>query len=123
MELQRRFVLANLGQFAGLRITALPDEAREKVNAVAYYLDALALLVEKGLVDSADIIQLLGGSIQRQYEALRPFIEREREERHEPIFMRGFEHLAALCTRRRGDEALEDPPEYAHLRRFVVSEP
>ena len=66
LELQRRFVLANLGQFAGLRITALPDEAREKVNAVAYYLDALALLVEKGLVDSADIIQLPGGSIERQ---------------------------------------------------------
>ncbi len=119
LEPQRYFVLNDLPK-TPVRISGLPGDARQKAVAVAYYLDNLGLLVEKGLVSPTDIIQLVGGSIQRQYEKLGPFIELERKARPEPIYMRGFEHLAALAQDQEPVRLAQAPAEFEHLRRYRV---
>lgn len=120
LEPERHYILNGLSQYrprSTWGIAALPPEDRNRVMKVAYYLDALAFLVDSRLIDEGYILKLLGGSIQRQYSALAPFIEGERGIRGESIFMLGFENLARLAK----DKAHERTPEsleYAHLRRF-----
>jgi hypothetical protein len=118
LEPQRYFVLNVMPSREVVPISGLREWDRQNVVVVAYYLDALALLADKGLVKESDIMQLLGGSIQRQYEALCPFIEKEREARKEEVYMRGFEHLAALAKRHEPIREQTSPPEYEHLLRF-----
>lgn len=118
LEPERRYVLRELKKFESSAATTglsdLPEEARTSATRVAYYLDGLGLLVSNELVDEKQITTFLGGAIERQWQALRPFIEAERRARPEPSFQRSFEHLAELA--RRSDQGAQS----ANLLRWTA---
>jgi hypothetical protein len=95
MEPARRLIIRELPKVPVAPLAELDDEFRVPATQVCFYLDALGLLVRRGLVDKDPVYSILGKPIERSWERLAPFIEAERARRDEKRYMRGFEDLAA----------------------------
>lgn len=96
---------------AGVR--GLPDEAKAAFYSVVYYYQSFANLAVFGLLDETLMVTVLRTRITSVWQAVRPFVERERELRGEGsggTYLSIFEELARL--------AAELPPE--HLRRRMA---
>ena len=96
---------------AGVR--GLPGEAKTAFYSVVYYYQSFANLAVFGLLDETLMVTVLRTRIVSVWQAVRPFVERERELRGEGgggTYMSIFEELAGT--------AAELPPE--HLRNWMT---
>lgn len=94
---------------AGVR--GLPDEAKSAFYSVVYYYQSFANLAVFGLLDESLLVTVLRTRIVSVWEAVRPFVERERELRGEGsggTYLSIFEEMARL--------AAELPPQHARER-------
>ncbi|WP_142212080.1 hypothetical protein [Streptomyces sp. SLBN-118] len=94
---------------AGVR--GLPGEAKTAFYSVVYYYQSFANLAVFGLLDETLMVTVLRTRIVSVWQAVRPFVERERELRGEGgggTYMSIFEELARL--------AAELPPEHVRNR-------
>ncbi|WP_329337992.1 hypothetical protein OG866_25030 [Streptomyces sp. NBC_00663] len=94
---------------AGVR--GLPAEPRAAFYSVVYYYQSFANLAVFGLLDETLLATVLRTRIVSVWQAVRPFVERERELRGEAgggTYMSIFEELARL--------AAELPPEHVRDR-------
>ena len=95
-EPDRRYVLRDLRHHkSSLGISELPEEARKPVVNVCHYLDHLGFLVHRKMIDLDAVAGLMGHSVLVCWDALEPYIERERERRPTPDYARYFEDLVA----------------------------
>ncbi|MGI5405119.1 DUF4760 domain-containing protein [Streptomyces sp. CA-135486] len=96
---------------AGVR--GLPGEAKTAFYSVVYYYQSFANLAVFGLLDETLMVTVLRTRIVSVWQAVRPFVERERELRGEGdggTYMSIFEELAR--------RAAELPPE--HVRNWMT---
>jgi hypothetical protein len=93
---------------AGVR--GLPGEAKAAVYSVVYYYQSFANLAVFGLLDDTLLVTVLRTRIVSVWQAVRPFVERERELRGEGggTYLSIFEELAR--------RAAELPPEHVRDR-------
>ncbi|WP_425563113.1 DUF4760 domain-containing protein [Microbispora amethystogenes] len=59
--------------------SALPDEARIAVNKVVGYFSGFGYFVYRGMAEESLVVPLIGYRASRAWDALEPFILRERE--------------------------------------------
>lgn len=88
-------------------VRGLPAEARAAFYSVVYYYQSFANLAVFGLLDETLMVTVLRTRIVSVWQAVQPFVERERELRGESgggNYMSIFEELARL--------AAELPPEH-----------
>lgn len=64
---------------AKLGISGLPDDAREAIYDIAYYYQTFALLILTRIVDEDVIMAFFHWRIVRVWEAIAPYVVRERE--------------------------------------------
>ncbi|NUO43281.1 MAG: hypothetical protein HOV82_14730, partial [Streptomyces sp.] len=92
-------------------VRGLPAEPRAAFYSVVYYYQSFANLAVFGLLDETLLATVLRTRIVSVWQAVRPFVERERELRGEAgggTYMSIFEELARL--------AAELPPEHVRER-------
>ncbi|MBE8473790.1 DUF4760 domain-containing protein [Streptomyces justiciae] len=92
-------------------VRGLPAEPRAAFYSVVYYYQSFANLAVFGLLDETLLATVLRTRIVSVWEAVRPFVERERELRGEAgggTYMSIFEELARL--------AADLPPEHVRAR-------
>ncbi|MEV6171585.1 hypothetical protein AB0L99_25590 [Streptomyces sp. NPDC051954] len=84
-------------------VRGLPDEAKAAFYSVVYYYQSFANLAVFGLLDETLLVTVLRTRIVSVWQAVRPFVERERELRGEgsggtylSIFEELARHAAAL---------------------------
>lgn len=82
---------------------SLPEDWRDSAYQVAYFFEYLGVLVAYELVPEDLVVDFSANLLRRSWEALDPFIRKEREYRREsatpgisPNFVTHFEHLVAL---------------------------
>jgi hypothetical protein len=76
-------------------MSGLPDGIREPAFRVSHYLDNVGVLVAHRLIDPEIAVSFLGASALNLWQALSPFIRRERVLRSYADYQMHFEHLAA----------------------------
>ncbi|MFI9310941.1 DUF4760 domain-containing protein [Streptomyces triculaminicus] len=78
-----------------LGLSGLPDEARRQVYDTVYYYQNIAVLRLAGIVDD-EMMALLRGRVIKVWEAVAPFVERERElmGANGPYMLRNLEDFA-----------------------------
>jgi len=60
-------------------ISGLPDHAREAIYDIAYYYQIFASLISTGIVDEEVTLALIHGRVIKVWDAISPFVIRERE--------------------------------------------
>jgi hypothetical protein len=87
-------------------VRGLPDEAKAAFYSVVYYYQSFANLAVFGLLDQTLLVTVLRTRIVSVWQAVRPFVERERQLRGENggMYLSIFEELAR--------HAAELPPEH-----------
>ncbi|MFI9831610.1 hypothetical protein ACIHIX_28460 [Streptomyces sp. NPDC051913] len=92
---------------AGVR--GLPDEARTSFYSVVYYYQSFANLAVFGLLDETLLVTVLRTRILSVWEAIRPFVARERELRGPGggNYLSSFEELARLAAQLPPDHVRE----------------
>jgi len=71
----------------------LPDDLKESAKNVSHFFDHLGVLVAHNLVNKEAIFGWLGGSIERNWILLAPYIDAERKIRENDNYQKYFEIL------------------------------
>lgn len=103
-EPDRRYVLLRLRNHERQRgISGLPEKAHGHAVNVCHYLDHLGFLVANQIIELDAVDRLMGRSVLVCWQALAPYIERERKVRASD-YAGYFEQLAAQLLDRQGHE-------------------
>jgi hypothetical protein len=92
---RERLVIEALASDDGeLGFEQLPEPLRSAAYHVAWYYNAVGVLVALGSIDERIVIGGINYKLRRVWSAMEPHIRAERKARGKP-FLDGFEHLAA----------------------------
>jgi stress response protein SCP2 len=94
-----RYVIDRLGadHDPNLGISGLPMEAQEAVYDVAFFLHNFVVLMRLGIIDDS-YLRTLNNRVVRTWEAIGPFVQRERELAPIPHLLQILEDYAAVAA-------------------------
>jgi hypothetical protein len=93
----RRWVFQNLGNDPGAEVQDMTEEGRAAIKQVLNSLDHVAFLTQAGWIPDEIIMPWMQPMIAKCWEKLAPYVNYEKQRRHETYYYRYVSELARRC--------------------------
>lgn len=104
----RRWVFRNLGDDPEAGVQDMTEEARTAIKQVLNSLDHVAFLTQAGWIPDEIIMPWMQPMIAKSWEKLEPYVNYERQRRHETYYYKYVGELAKRC----GDWQVKNSPDW-----------
>ena len=79
-------------------MASLPAEGRAAIKRVLNSLDRVAFLTQSGWIEEELVMPWMNPMIVKSWARLKPYVQYERERRHEPDYYQSASRLAERCV-------------------------
>jgi len=93
----RRWIFQHLPADPEEGIHSMPTEGRTAIKRVLNSLDRVAFLTQSGWIDENLVMPWMNPMIVKSWVKLKPYVEYERNRRHEPDYYQSASKLAERC--------------------------
>ena len=94
----RRWIFQNLAADPREGVKSLPAEGRAAIKRVLNSLDRVAFLTQSGWIEEELVMPWMNPMIVKSWARLKPYVQYERERRHEPDYYQSASRLAERCV-------------------------